>query len=273
MNVSNLKHILGVIKVSGIDCKQYLQGQLTNDINQLDTNKYQFSAHLNNKGRILATFIITKVADDIYYLITSYEIIEKIIPRIKMFVLRSKVVIELLSDNIDLLSQEPLFGLSIKLDNDLYLNINDVVDDNEISYISWKKWLINFGVPQIYLNTQESFTPQQVNYDLIGGVNFKKGCYTGQEIVARMHYLGKVKRRMYRYSCDYEVRIGQNIYSPIMDNQVIGEVVEALQVDSHYIGLVSLQPNCIEDAFLDAENTQQLINSEISYMFDIKQEK
>ena len=100
-------------------------------------------------------------------------------------------------------------------------------------------------------------------------MNFKKGCYTGQEIVARMHYLGKIKRRMYRYSCAMEVKIGQQVYSPIMDNQVVGEIVEILKTDSGYIGLVSLQLNCVTGVFIDIENTQALEITTLPYMLEL----
>ena len=213
---------------------------------------------------MLASFIITKVAENCYYFITSSDIVEKIIPRLKMFVLRAKVVIEKLSDeSVYFCDTAQYFGINIAFDSKHYLNIAPSQDVTSDDISLWKNWLITSGIPQIYLATQEVFTPQQVNYDLINGVNFKKGCYTGQEIVARMHYLGKVKRRMYRYFCLSKIEIGQLIYSPIMDNQVVGEVVEALAINSQYIGLVSVQPNCIADAFLDIENTQQITITEL----------
>ena len=265
MSIVNLKNNLSVIKVSGDDSVKYLQGQLTNDINQLDNVVFQYSAHLNNKGRMLASFIITKIEMNCYYLITTTEIIDKILPRLKMFILRSKVSMEILGDNIYFCDEKFDDKANINqdakhvvLDETHYLSITLQQNVSEQDLDLWKQWLIHSSVPMIYLNTQEKFTPQQVNYDLIGGVNFKKGCYTGQEIVARMHYLGKVKRRMYQFATSFDVSIGQKIYSPVMNNQEVGEIVETLCIDEKCIGLVSAQSDCIEAAFLDIDNSAKL---------------
>ncbi len=263
MEKYNISNELRVISVSGIDSQKFLQGQLTNDINELDNKPFQFSAHLNNKGRMLASFIITKPAPDTYYLFTNTEIIDKIIPRLKMFVLRSKVVIEDLNSEVIFSNNKPDNALSLEIFPRYFISIapSDVPQNNQL----WKKALINHGIPLIYLKTQEEFTPQQVNYDLFNGVNFKKGCYTGQEIVARTHYLGKVKRRMYRFICDNEPAIGQKVVSPLFDNQEIGVIVDYTRRERDYLGLVSLQTECIDSAFLDLDNKIQLLTQSIEY--------
>lgn len=263
MEKFNISNELSVISVSGIDSQKFLQGQLTNDINELSSKSFQFSAHLNNKGRMLASFIITKPSPDTYYLLTVTEIIEKIIPRLKMFVLRSKVVIELLNSQV-VFSNNKLNGeIVFEIFPQYFLSLNDSAapQNNQL----WKNTLINHGIPMIYLNTQEEFTPQQVNYDLFNGVNFKKGCYTGQEIVARTHYLGKVKRRMYRFICDGKPAIGQKVVSTLLDNQEIGVIVDFTKREHDYLGLVSLQINCIDSAFLDLDNKIQLLTQSIGY--------
>ena len=259
----NISTELKVITISGIDSQKFLQGQLTNDINELDNKPFQFSAHLNNKGRMLASFIITKPAPDTYYLFTIPEIIDKIIPRLKMFVLRSKVIIEDLNSDVIFSNNKPNNGLSLEVFPQYFISIvpSYAPQNNQL----WKKTLINHGIPLIYLKTQEEFTPQQVNYDLLNGVNFKKGCYTGQEIVARTHYLGKVKRRMYHFICDNEPSIGQKVVSPILDNQEIGVIVDYLTLEHDYLGLVSLQIDCIDSAFLDLDNKIQVLTQSIEY--------
>ena len=143
---------------------------------------------------------------------------------------------------------------------------------NKISSVvqNWRTFLISRGIPLIYNKTQETFTPQQVNYDLIDGVNFKKGCYIGQEIVARTHYLGRVKRRMYRFRFNStttltiatipSLSLGQIVVSPKLNNQEVGVIVElAKDGDTSYRGLVSLQIDCINSAFLDLDNTFKLL--------------
>lgn len=266
MEQNNLIDELSVIEVSGADSAKYLQGQLTNDINELETKPFQLSAHLNNKGRMLASFIITKIAHDTYYLLTPSEIVDQILPRIKMFVLRSKVIITKLDKHI-LFSNKPLHsGHELEITPKHYLTIVDSASDSvKKDSIAWHSLLICHGIPMIYSKTQESFIPQHVNYDLLNGVNFKKGCYTGQEIVARTHYLGKVKRRMFKFISDFPTTIGQKILSPKLDNQEVGVVVDVIKRDYNYLGLVALQNDCTDSAFLDEENHEQLLIQSIKY--------
>lgn len=254
---NNLVTKLGIIEISGSDSQKFLQGQLTNDINELDTKPFQLSAHLNNKGRILANFIITKIAAATYYLITPEEIIELIIPRLKMFILRSKV-------NIIHSKQELCFSTKHSPDTpeleifpQSYILLGEQASTNETDHL-WKKAIIEHGLPMIYKATQEAFIPQHVNLDLINGLNFKKGCYTGQEIVARTHYLGKVKRRMFGFTTNYTPLIGQKVVSPKLNNQEVGIIVDYLKNEDGYCGLVSVQVDCIDSAFLDKENQQSL---------------
>ncbi|MBP9742860.1 MAG: folate-binding protein YgfZ [Burkholderiales bacterium] len=254
----NLINALGVIEITGSDSQKFLQSQLTNDINELDTKPFQLSAHLNHKGRILANFIITKRAAQTYYLITPKEIIELIIPRLTMFILRSKV-------NIIHSKQELCFSKNhlpdtptLEIFPEYYLMFDQQNTEHETSQL-WKKAAIEHGLPMIYKATQEVFIPQHVNLDLINGINFKKGCYPGQEIVARTHYLGKVKRRMFSFTTNYMPLIGQKVVSPKLDNQEVGIIVDYLKYAEGYHGLVSIQLNCIDSAFLDKDNQQPLI--------------
>jgi tRNA-modifying protein YgfZ len=248
----NLNNELAILVVSGIDSKPYLQGQLTNDINLLDSQPFQLSAHLNNKGRMLASFIITRVSENTYYLFTNKDILTKVLPRLKMFVLRSKVTFNE-STLIPVLSDHTFGSV-----NSIELCPNHFLSTLEASTINlttnnnlWHQFLVNQLIPLIYTDTYEKFTPQQVNYELINGVSFTKGCYTGQEIVARTHYLGKVKRRMYLFSCNNPVKMGQTITSPTMDNQEVGFVVDVARDDNYYIGLASVQIDCVNDAFIN----------------------
>lgn len=261
----NLNSELAILEVSGVDSKTYLQGQLTNDISLLDNQPFQLSAHLNNKGRMLASFVITRAAENTYYLFTTKEVLIRILPRLKMFVLRSKVTINE-SALIPLFSDHKIAdGHNIELAANHFLSAvgnagRDVITDNHL----WHKFLIDQGIPLIYNSTYEKFTPQQVNYELINGVSFTKGCYTGQEIVARTHYLGKVKRRMYRFSCDNTVPIGQAITSPKMENQEVGVIVDCVSNDNKSSGLASIQTDCINDAFININGTSpQLTVKEI----------
>ncbi len=251
MNIIDLTNVLSIIEVKGIDSAKFLQGQLTNDINQLDQKTFQFSAHLNNKGRMLASFIISKANHETYYLITSSEIIDKIIPRLKMFVLRSKVEIQtpILHINFGETVPNALLNIALKDSRSNISITHETITQNQDTQI-WKYFLIENGIPFIYPDTYEEFTPQQINYDLFDGVNFKKGCYTGQEIVARTHYLGKVKRRMYKFRSNTKPIIGQIITSPKLDNQEVGFVVDTIKHQETYVGLASIQTDCTDNVFL-----------------------
>lgn len=258
MSTLNLNQELAILEVTGTDAATYLQGQLTNDIRELPAKHYQLSAHLNNKGRIIATFIITSPAPDVYYLITPRSVLSKILPRLKMFVLRSKVIISESKQQIYLSHKELSGAVNIAINNQ-YLAISAQQPENTISdSTQWHKFAVENTLPLIYENSQEKIIPQQINWELLGGVNFKKGCYTGQEIVARTHYLGKVKRRLVKFSTDGIPAIGQTIVSPALDNQEIGFVVDFYHQDNQYIGLASLQLDCVKSAYLDHANNYQL---------------
>jgi tRNA-modifying protein YgfZ len=275
MSIINLNKQLSILKISGNESLKFLQGQLCNDLNLLDSKienscyKYQFSAHLNHKGRILANFIIINPATEMFYLITPCEMIDKILPRLKMFVLRSKVEIIISSENIFLSEkiQDYENNLNIKLTNNLFLVISNTNYTQNIDDNLWKKTLIKNVIPFIYNETYEKIIPQQINYDLMDAISFTKGCYTGQEIVARTHYLGKVKRRMFKFTTNINsnIEIGQTVVSPNMGNQEVGIVIEVINSDKVLYGLVSLQNDCIDNAFFDVENTQPLEITEIKY--------
>lgn len=261
MSIINLNQELAIFKVDGIDAAVYLQGQLTNDIHDLDNKKFQFSAHLNNKGRILATFIITLLNENNYLLITSKSVAAKILPRLKMFILRSKVTFSESDIKIFLADKELSNCHNLELAPNKFLSLTidtsaaDILDKTVEEPNTWHRLLVDLGIPMIYADSSEKIIPQQINYDLIGGINFKKGCYTGQEIVARTHYLGKVKRRMQRFTTKTLPHIGQIVVSPQLNNQEIGFIVDYYQDNDQYRGLVSLQTDCANNAFLDAENT------------------
>lgn len=259
MTILNLNDELIMLEISGDDATTYLQGQLTNDIRELANKPFQYSAHLNNKGRILASFIITSPCENTYYLITSKTLVDKITPRLKMFILRSKVNLILSNKFLSLSDTKIDAQHSFELNQQYHLNIHDnPIENAQINSNAWHQALVELPFPMIYLDTMEKIIPQQVNFDLLGGINFKKGCYTGQEIVARTHYLGKIKRRMAKFTTKTQPHIGQSVVSPIVENQETGFVVDFYQADENYHGLVSVQNDCIDNIYFDGENQNQL---------------
>lgn len=217
-----------IITVAGDEAASFLQNLLTNDVNALNTHQAQLSGLCNPKGRLLAIFQLIRREQD-YLIVLPAELADAIAQRLTMFKLRSKVDIAV-SDSLvavgiinpnNTLSDLPAEimhgkqteqGLLIKqasADNqERFLMICEhettpILSDGLsqgwqlTSQALWQLLDIQAGIPTIYNDSKEQFTPQQVNLDLVGGVSFKKGCYPGQEVVARLHYLGSPSRRMF----------------------------------------------------------------------------
>ncbi|MCV6636455.1 folate-binding protein YgfZ [Candidatus Albibeggiatoa sp. nov. NOAA] len=232
-----------VIKASGSEAQTFLQGQLTNDIRQVIPSKAQLSAWCSPKGRMLVSFYICQRHDD-YYLFLPKDSMEAVFKRLKMFVLRADVQLEDVSDKIVCMgvagqnSTQLLQNLELAIpESELFAStlregltiINlpagssprywIIHDDVELMQTLWTKlsasatpigrdaWeLLDIlaAVPTINTKLSEEFVPQMTNWQALGGLNFKKGCYTGQEVVARMKYLGSLKRRMYLAKLDVD---------------------------------------------------------------------
>ena len=259
--LADLSH-LGVIQVSGADALAFLQGQLTQDVAQINAAHAAFAGHCSPKGRLLAHFLAWKSGDD-YFLQLPRELLERIQKRLKMYVLRSKVVLTDVSNSMvrfgvsggnaaslikDVFGTVPLQSMEIASSSNgtilaLPNNRFEILAASNalalwqtlaqyaqpIGEPAWRWLQIRAGIPEIYAATQEQFVPQMVNDDLIGAVSFQKGCYTGQEIVARMHYLGKSKRRMVgaHVNGTDAPQPGNPIYGSQLEGQVIGMVVDA----------------------------------------------
>ena len=229
----NIKDQLDIIKISGVDAETFIQGQITNDITLLsEEEKSIYAGYCSPKGRLLAFFFITRM-DANYFLFCPPCISEAISKRLAMYVLRAKVEILSSPEDIDYFlvdesnikklhnnfSSIPQSKMQTVLSNNKsasltmldgpksyyfifgykkeILKLYDEIYSTEIKPCNWNEVHIDNIIPNIFNETQDLYIPQSVNLDLIGAVNFKKGCYTGQEVVARTHYLGKPKRRMY----------------------------------------------------------------------------
>lgn len=230
-----------ILRVSGTDAESFLQNLLSNDIREVTGSRAQYSSFNTAKGRMLATFLIWRDADD-YLLQLPATLAEGLRKKLSMYVLRAKVKItdagnEIISlglsgaQDILQLNELPPLGVTdipgarvIRLGDTRFL-LNTTPEQapalwktlttvaKPVGSPCWDWLNVRAGIPVILPETQESFVPQMANYDLIGGINFKKGCYPGQEIVARMHYLGKLKRRMYLAHVDARAQAGDEVYS------------------------------------------------------------
>jgi len=240
-----------LLRYTGADASTFLHGQLTCDVQALKPGASSYGGYCTPKGRLLATFLLWADADGFMMLLPA-ALAEAIRKRLSMYVLRSKVKIE------DVTAQQACIGVSgsesardiaalggtlperqhgvtfngavrvVYLPQRRYLAVvpqapAQIPDDSG----AWAAADIAAGIPFIVPATQEEFVPQMVNLDLIGGLSYSKGCYPGQEIVARTHYLGRLKQRMFRASTDAAAQAGDKLYSSGLGDQSCGMIVAA----------------------------------------------
>lgn len=259
----------GLIRASGEEAAAFLHNLLTNDIKHLADGQARHAGLCTPKGRMIASFLIWKENGD-YLLQLSADILPAILKKLSMYVLRSKVklsdataertLLGVIGSNLgptEAMTTAPLAGgTAIRLDAErcvLALPAGQPLPEQlppagQIE--DWHLAEIRAGIPRIVAATQEAFTPQMVNYELpaVGGVSFQKGCYPGQEIVARTQYLGKVKRRMFRVKLDSEFPPGTDVFTPEAGDQHCGAVVlTARSTNGGYESLLVVQTSGAED--------------------------
>lgn len=304
--LNDLSH-LGLIRISGEDAESFLQGQLTNDAREITNEHSNLAGWCSAKGRMFANFRCFRRSDD-YFLQTPLENIPSVLQRLGMFVLRAKVT---LSDASDELVRIGLTGscteaLLQPFFEDLPEQPNDVQQHHALTLIRlpgvkpryeligpatllqeiwqtaegqaqtanrdfWALQEIRAGIPTIYQETKEAFVPQMTNMQLIDGVSFTKGCYIGQEVVARMQYLGKLKRRMYLAHVDTTKppQPGDELYAKqSTSGQGTGKVVEAQASGDGYDLLAVIEIASAEgDQVLLGEQGPPLEITDLPYAF------
>lgn len=257
---------LSLIQVSGDDAANYLHNQLSNDIEHLGMDEARLAAYCTPKGRMLASFMVWKASAGIFLQLSS-SIQASVQKRLQMFVMRAKAKLSHVSEEYVMLGlggaeagnvlqqwfpQLPAKDFA-KVENEAGTLIKtfDAFGHARYQWIVkiailetywpvlqeqlmpvdtsvWRRSEIMAGIPRIIDKTQEQFVPQMVNFELIGGINFKKGCYPGQEIVARSQYLGKLKRRMAIATIpSAEVSAGMEVFAEHDQNQPCGMIVNA----------------------------------------------
>jgi len=256
---------LAIIKITGEDASTFLQGQFTNDVRLVTPNQFQISAWCSAKGRVLFSFYLFK-RDDAYYILLDHAHLNAILQRLTMYKLRSKVDITDMSEHMlriglagekstDLLNANSLKNVYDSLtENEMTIlrihgqqpryivltenlekmqNIweNSITTAQKVGQSAWELLDILAAVPRITPATSEAFVPQMINFQALEGIHFKKGCYTGQEVVARMQYLGTLKRRMYLAKIDSDTmpQMGDDLFVD-NDTQSAGKIVN---VQSH----------------------------------------
>lgn len=262
---------LTVLELTGPDAQAFLQAQVPSDVRLLTSDRAQISGWCTAKGRLLTTFVIWPVSHGDqggYRLLLASDVADSIAKRLKMYVLRLKVQISRLEDTVYGLLNPPaaLGNLTLPTEtwqithgNDLTairLNSSQVVLTgsstalaalgNTMSTGSPEVWLradIAQGFPLVTAATSEHYVPQMVNLDKLGGVSFKKGCYPGQEIVARTHYLGKIKRHLYRVRAPQAITTGAEVRSVVLNDQACGSILSAAPTEAggDWLALAVLQ--------------------------------
>ena len=211
----NLKN-RALVRISGDDAEEFLQNQLSNDISKLEDSNIQFNAYCQHQGKMIALFWVMRFENS-FLLSFPIDLLEKIVTRLQMFVIMSEVNIEDVSDRfiqIGLLNEAHSKGYLINERMSLSIvSKNSDRDETMTDEDEWTKACIDYNIPEISLKTSEKLVPQMLNLDIDEfGVNFSKGCYPGQEVVARLHYLGEAKRRLFSFASESEMQVGDNLY-------------------------------------------------------------
>ena len=275
---------LGVLTVAGKDAAKFLQGQITCNINDIIDIKSSLGALCNPKGRVITTFLLIKDAE-VFLMVLPVELLASVKKRLQMYVLRSAVTLTDSSDEYCLIGlhygEQPGETSEHRFATNRQENIvvdfqgrSLIIADADKAQMFWVEQLklgfqpddsaqwryldIIAGIPWLGTATSEQFIPQMLNLDKLGGISFNKGCYTGQEIVARTHYLGKAKREMFLAECDGLTPPEPN--ATIIDDDTehsIGKVLSAQSRQNRCRMLVVLQVSDADSYNLRLENHNQ----------------
>ena len=260
--VTPLPH-LGVIRVHGDDTANFLQGQLTQDFLLLRSDEARLAAYCTAKGRMVASFVAIKRSPAEVWLVCSKDLLAQTMRRLSMFVLRAKVRVEDASETFLL---RGLLGNAVPgaaapwsrsdYDAATVVHLYPGADVPRALWIApvgtdpprlplldpmlWPHYEVLSGVATLGAASVEAYVPQMLNYESVGGVNFKKGCYPGQEVVARSQFRGTLKRRAFLVSSPVAMVAGDELFDPSEADQPCASVVQvAAAPGGGYDALVS----------------------------------
>lgn len=258
----------GVLRAQGSDAAKFLHGQLTNDVALLPIGHARLAAYCSPKGRMLASFVLVKRSDDELLLVCQRDLLAPTLKRLSMFVMRAQVR---LSDATDawalwgVAGATQLPGLSAPWSTATAGDAS-VVQLYPADGVGRQLWLapvgssapagaalapavwdwsdVASGIASVQAATAEMFVPQMLNYESVGGVNFKKGCYPGQEVVARSQFRGTLKRRTWVARLGHAAQAGHEVFAGNDAEQPVGQVVQAAAVpdgSGDWLALLCLQ--------------------------------
>jgi len=235
-----------LLKLSGSENEAFLQAQLSNDISKIDDSSVQLNAYCQHQGKILALFWVIRVGDD-FLLSFPIDLLDSIKARLQMYVLMTDVKI---TDVTEQYLQIGVIGKSQKdsftINEQLSLILADPKNLSKFDLTSqdyWDKACIDSFLPEVDIVSTETYIPQMLNLDINEvGVNFSKGCFPGQEVVARLHYLGKAKRRLFAFKSDSPLSIGDTLHcAESKSAKASGSVVSQVKFGADFYCLATLE--------------------------------
>lgn len=267
----------GVIRASGADAAAFLHGQLTQDMLHLEAGHARLAGYCSAKGRLLATFVVWRSGPEHILLACSADLLPAVLKKLSMFVLRARCQL------VDASAEWPLWGLAGDAaaaasgdtwacqtrDATTRLRLPDAVVAGRawpralwagaqppaapaLDAQAWRWLEVHSGVARISAATSEHFVPQMVNLEVVSGVNFQKGCYPGQEVVARSQYRGTLKRRSQIVQAPLPLQPGQEVFHSADPAQPAGQVVLAGDWDGQHAALVELKLSALDAGTLHA---------------------
>ena len=297
---------LRVLAIGGADAEAFLQGQLSCDVKGLAPGACQYGSFNSPKGRMLANFVLWRgpAALDRFEMLLPEDVAEPVAKRLRMYVLRSKVVLtDVSADTRRFGVGGPTAAVALIAAFGVAPAVHEAMQIAQATVLGlpgprfvvlatpgeaeaaqarfnghaiaapfdvWRWLTIRAGVPIVTAATQDALVAQVANWDVLGGVDFKKGCYTGQEIIARTHYLGRLKERTFLFHADVpDVAPGDRIFSTVFEAQPCGTVVNAARAPGGGFDLLAvLQIGAQErgDARLRSPDGPPLVSLALPYI-------
>ncbi len=246
----------GLIRARGAEAPRFLHAQLTNDFSVMGLSQARLAGFCSAKGRLQASFVAWKAAHDEVLLACAASVLPTTLKRLSMFILRTQCKLSDATQEVRLwgvvgASAKPLLGDArvwdkrelagasvIRLPDAAGLarclwagpvapGLDGSPDGRSIALDTWRWLEVRSGLPMIEAATVDQFVPQMLNFELVGGVDFQKGCYPGQEVVARSQYRGTIKRRMFLFDSDAMAVAGQEVFHSDEPGQPAGMVANA----------------------------------------------
>ena len=275
--IAPLSH-LGIIRAAGEDAASFLHNQLTNDVLLMKEGQCRLAAFCNAKGRMQASFVVYKRSAEEVLLICRKDLMGQTVKRLSMFVLRAKAKLSDASDEFQLLGlagdtalaalkgapAEPWQRQAAGAAD--VLTLYPALDQPRAFWIApkevaaptgpalsadlWQVGEVMSGIAWVELATFEAFVPQMLNYESVDGVNFKKGCYPGQEVVARSQFRGTLKRRGFIAQSAVPFNAGQEVFSSLDATQPCGLVAQAASDGASHVAVLELQLSATENSSL-----------------------